>query len=83
MTITVAAVYESGGVLKLERPLAIKDKAKVNVTIEAAPDATTAESDDPTGWNAAEEFIGMWKDAPRRSRGSLSEEHDRVLYERR
>ena len=84
MTITVAAVYEGGGVLKLERPVDLKEKAKVNVIIEAAPEATTAaENDDPTGWTAAEKFIGMWKDAPRRSSASLSEEHDRVLYTRR
>jgi predicted DNA-binding antitoxin AbrB/MazE fold protein len=84
MTITVTAVYEGGGVLKLDRPLAIKEKAKVNVTIEATPEITVvAEGDDPTGWKAAEEFIGMWKDAPRRSNGAASEEHDRILYGRR
>jgi predicted DNA-binding antitoxin AbrB/MazE fold protein len=81
MTITVTAVYEGGGVLKLERPLAIKEKAKVNVTIEAAPEVTVAaDGDDPTGWKAAEEFIGMWKNAPRLSSGAASEEHDRILY---
>ena len=83
MTITVAAVYEGGGVLKLERPVDLKENAKVNVIIEAAPEATTADDDDPTGWKVAEEFIGMWKDAPRRSSASLSEEHDRTLYTRR
>ena len=35
MTITVAAVYEGGGVLKLERPIDLKENAKVNVIIEA------------------------------------------------
>jgi hypothetical protein len=84
MTITVTAVYEGGGLRKLERPLAIKEKATVNVTIEAAPEVTVAaDGDDPTGWKAAEEFIGMWRDAPRRSSGAVSEEHDRVLYGRR
>jgi predicted DNA-binding antitoxin AbrB/MazE fold protein len=83
MTITVPAVYEGDGVLKLERPVDLKENAKVKVTIEAAPEVTTAaEDDDPTGWRAAEEFIGMWKDAPRRSSASLSEEHDRILYTR-
>ncbi len=33
MTIDVDAVYE-GGVLKPERPLALKDKTRVHVTIE-------------------------------------------------
>ena len=84
MTITVAAVYEGGGVLKLERPVDLKEKTKVNVIIEAAPEATTAaDDDDPTGWRTAERFIGMWKDAPARSRASLSEDHDRILYRRR
>jgi len=84
MTITVAAVYEGDGVLKLERPVDLKEKAKVNVIIEAEPEATTAaEDDDPTGWKTAREFIGMWKDAPARSSASLSEDHDRLLYKRK
>ncbi len=84
MTITVAAVYEGGGVLKLERPVNLKDHARVSVTIEATPDAKLgAEDDDPTGWETAEKFIGMWKDAPARQGQALSEEHDRVLYKHR
>ena len=51
MTIDVDAVYEDG-VLKPERPLALKDKAKVHVTIEAKPEESQA-SDDPTGWSDA------------------------------
>jgi len=84
MTITVAAVYEGDGVLKLERPVDLKEKARVHVIIEADAEATTAlEDDDPTGWKAARQFIGMWKDAPARSSASLSEDHDRVIYKRR
>jgi len=84
MTITVAAVYEGDGVLRLERPVDLKEKAKVHVIIEAdAEAATTGEDDDPTGWKAARQFIGMWKDAPARSSASLSEDHDRVIYQRR
>ena len=83
MTITVAAVYEGGGVLKLERPVDLKDHARVNVTIEPAPDAGAgSEDDDPTGWKTAEKFIGMWKDAPARTSRTLSEDHDRILYGR-
>ena len=84
MTIDVDAVYEDG-VLKPERPLALKDKVKVHVTIEApAEEASPAEDDDdPTGWKAAREFIGMWEDAPARSSTSLSEDHDQVLYRRK
>lgn len=80
MTITVRAVYEGGGVLKLDRPIDLKDNARVNVTIEAAPDARAGSADDdPTGWRTAEQFIGMWKDAPARTSRTLSEDHDRIL----
>ncbi len=81
MTIDVDAVYENG-VLKPDRPLEIEDKAKVHVTIEVKT-ASPTEDDDPTGWKAAREFIGMWKDAPARSSTSLSEDHDRAIYRRR
>ena len=81
MTIDVDAVYEDG-VLKPERPLALKDKSKVHVTIEAKAEELP-DADDPTGWKAAREFIGMWKDAPARSSTSLSEDHDRALYRRK
>jgi hypothetical protein len=77
MTITVPAVYEGGGVLKLERPVDLKEKAKVNVIIEAAPEALT-EDEDPTGWGTADRFIGMWKGgAPGEAVGA---EHDKHLY---
>jgi len=80
MTITVTAVYEDG-VLKLEKPIDLKEKSKVHVIIEAEPEAVSAaEDDDPTGWKTARQFIGMWKDAPARSSASLSEDHDRVVY---
>ena len=84
MTIDVDAVYEDG-VLKPERPLALKEKSKVHVTIETkAEEAPPAkDDDDPTGWKAAREFIGMWKDAPARSSTSLSEDHDQALYRRK
>lgn len=84
MTITVAAVYEGGGVLKLDRPVDLKDQTRVSVTIEASPSAKVgADDEDPTGWKTAEMFIGMWKDAPARTSQALSEEHDRILYGRR
>lgn len=81
MTITVAAVYEDG-VLKPEAPLDLKDKSKVTLTIETSIEPK-ADDDDPTGWKAARQFIGMWKDAPVRSSVSLSEDHDRVAYGRK
>ena len=83
MTITVTAVYE-GGVLKPETPIDLKEKSKVHLIIEAEPEAASAvEDDDPTGWKAARQFMGMWKDAPVRSSASLSEDHDRVIYRRK
>jgi len=81
MTIMVTAVYEGGGVLKLEKPIDLKEQSKVHVIIETEPEAASAaEDDDPTGWKAARQFIGMWKDAPARSSTSLSQDHDRVIY---
>jgi predicted DNA-binding antitoxin AbrB/MazE fold protein len=59
MTTTVTGVYE-GGVLKLEKPIDLKEKSKVHVIIEAEPEAASAiEDDDPAGWKAARQFIGM------------------------
>jgi predicted DNA-binding antitoxin AbrB/MazE fold protein len=77
MTITVAAVYEGGGVLKLERPIDLEDNAKVNVIIEAA---APAEDDDPTGWKAARELIGSITEEPAVSDASVN--HDRYIYRR-
>ena len=76
MTINVDAVYEDG-VLKPERPLALKDKAKVHVTIEAMAEEATAKDDDPTGWKAADELIGFIKDGPK---GPIGEKHDEYIY---
>ena len=75
MTITVAAVYEGGGVLKLERPIDLKENAKVNVIIETEP-AALAESDDPTGWKAIDALRGIVKGAP----ADMAEQHDKYIY---
>ncbi len=78
MTIDVDAVYEDG-VLKPERPLALKEKSKVHVTIEAGPEAApapAAEDDDPTGWKTAMELKGCIKVAP----PDIAENHDKYLY---
>ena len=80
MTIDVDAVYEDG-VLKPERPLALKDKAKVHVTIEAKAEEAPSDDDDPTGWKAAREFIGMWRDGIPGE--NVGEEHDKYLYGRK
>jgi len=77
VTITVPAVYEGDGVLKLERPVDLKENAKVNVTIEAAPEALT-EGQDPTGWKTADRFVGMWKGGTPGE--ALGAEHDTHLH---
>ncbi len=77
MTITVAAIYEGDGVLKLERPVDLREKARVHVIIEAeAESASAAEADDPTGWKAIDALRGIVKDAPR----DMAENHDKYLY---
>jgi predicted DNA-binding antitoxin AbrB/MazE fold protein len=81
MTIDVDAVYEDG-VLKPERPLALKERAKVHVTIVAkVEEPQVAEDDDPTGWKAAREFIGMWKGGTPGE--SVGEDHDKYIYGRK
>ena len=77
MTIEVDAVYEDG-VLKPERPLALKERARVHVTIEAKSDALTdtRNPDDPTGWKAIDALRGIVKDAP----PDMAENHDKYLY---
>ena len=77
MTIDVDAVYEDG-VLKPERPLALKEKAKVHVIIEAKAEETSPEkgADDPTGWKAIDALRGIVKDAP----PDVAEKHDKYLY---
>ena len=76
MPITIDATYENG-VLKPEAPLNLEEKARVRVTIEE-PKATVVADDDPTGWKAAERFIGMWKGAPEGE--PIAREHDTHLY---
>ena len=77
MTIDVDAVYEDG-VLKPERPLALKEKAKVHVTIEAKAEETAPakDDDDPTGWKAIDALRGIVKGAP----PDVAENHDKYLY---
>ena len=76
MTIAVDAVYEGNGVLKLDKPVELKENEKVRLVIETTGEAATGD-DDPTGWKAADELIGFIKDGPK---GPVGEEHDRHLY---
>jgi hypothetical protein len=54
-------------------PVRLKEATEVEVPSDAAED-----DDDPTGWEAAERFIGFIKTAPLGE--SIAEEHDRHLY---
>jgi len=76
MTIDVDAVYEDD-VLKPERPLALGDKAKVRVTIEAKAEEAP-EGDDSTGWQAIDRLIGCIEDAPPGE--AIGRDHDKHLY---
>ena len=68
MTIDVDAVYEDG-VLKPERPLALKERAKA----EEAP-----ADEDPTGWKAIDRLIGCIEDTPPGE--AIGRDHDKHLY---
>ena len=76
MTIDVDAVSEDG-VLKPERPLALKEKAKVHVTIEAKAEErmSATDADDPAGWKAIDALRGIIKGAP----PDMAENHSRYL----
>jgi hypothetical protein len=48
------------------------------IDADPAEAMTTADDGDPTGWKAAREFIGMWRDARACAGISPSEDHDRI-----
>jgi predicted DNA-binding antitoxin AbrB/MazE fold protein len=75
MTAAFEAIYENG-VLVPEKPLDLKEHAKVRILVEAEEAAPTTSDDDPTGWKTARELIGCIKDAPE----DVSENHDKYLY---
>jgi predicted DNA-binding antitoxin AbrB/MazE fold protein len=74
MTTAVKAIYEDG-VFKPTEPVTLKEHTQVEVHV---PAETAADDDDPTGWKAAEEIIGIIKDAP----PDMAEFHDFYLYGR-
>jgi AF2212-like protein len=78
---TVRAIFEDG-VFKPKTPLPLREHEEVEIDVKRVGETSSASDDDPTGWQAAQRFIGLWKDAPRRSDGSLSGDHDEVLYRR-
>ena len=74
MTTVVNAIYEEG-VFKPEKPVDLKDKTKVRLVIESAPEG--AADDDPTGWKAVDELIGFIKGGPKEP---IGRDHDTHLY---
>jgi len=79
---TVKAVFENG-VLRPKTPLRLREHEEVEIEVTRVGETSPVAADDPTGWEAATRFIGLWKDAPRRSERSVSEGHDEVLYRRK
>jgi predicted DNA-binding antitoxin AbrB/MazE fold protein len=75
MTTAVKAIYEHG-VFKPVTPLRLKEATEVEVLV---PTDATDDSDDPTGWKAMHEFIGLAKDA---GVSSASTDHDAIIYRR-
>jgi len=76
---TVKAIYEDG-VFKPKEPVALEDKAEVELEIKPAS-RPAEDDDDPTGWKAAREFIGMWKGGTPGE--AVGEDHDEYLYKRK
>jgi predicted DNA-binding antitoxin AbrB/MazE fold protein len=74
MATVIKAVYENG-VFKPEEPVSLEEKTRVDLVVQ--PEVRPAD-DDPTGWKAAEEIIGIIKDAP----SDMAEHHDFYLYGR-
>jgi predicted DNA-binding antitoxin AbrB/MazE fold protein len=73
MTTAVDAIYEEG-VFKPEKPVDLKDKTKVRLVIEPAPEP--GDDGDPTGWKTAMELKGCIKGGP----PDLAANHDKYLY---
>jgi len=74
MATAIRAVYEDG-VFKPTEPVTLKEHTEVEVHVPAG----AAAEDDPTGWKAMREFIGLAKDA---SSSTASVDHDTILYRR-
>ncbi len=74
MATAIKAVYQHG-VFKPVTPVHLKEETEVEVFVP--PDAAK-DDDDPTGWKAAEGFIGFIKTAPPGE--PIAEEHDKYLY---
>jgi predicted DNA-binding antitoxin AbrB/MazE fold protein len=71
---TVKAIYEHG-VFRPVDPVRLKESTEVEVIV---PESAAEDDDDPTGWKAAERFIGFIKTAPHGE--PIAAEHDKHLY---
>jgi hypothetical protein len=78
----IKAVFENG-VLRPKTPLPLREHEEVEIEVTRLGETSPVAGDDPTGWEAAQRFIGLWKAAPRRRNRSVSEDHDEVLYRRK
>lgn len=74
MATAVRAIYEDG-VFKPKEPVQLQEHTEVDVILPAPAQLV---DDDPTGWKTAQEFIGMWKDAPPGE--PIARDHDKYLY---
>jgi predicted DNA-binding antitoxin AbrB/MazE fold protein len=75
MATAVKAIYEHG-VFRPVTPVKLKEATEVEVII---PAGATEDTDDPTGWKAMREFIGLAGDA---EATTASVDHDTILYRR-
>lgn len=74
MVRTLVATYEQG-VLKLDEPLDLQDKTRVELRLEI-PDPPVEAS---PSWQAAKEFIGFIEEGPEDE--PIARDHDRSLYD--
>jgi predicted DNA-binding antitoxin AbrB/MazE fold protein len=74
---TIKAVYEDG-VLKPKTALPLREHEEVEIDVRRAP--VNAAQDDPTGWKAMREFIGLAGEGG--GSGNASEDHDAIIYRR-
>lgn len=71
---TVKAIYENG-VFRPKEPVSLPERTEVEVLL---PEAAPVDDDDPTGWKAADRFVGFIEDAPEGE--PIAAEHDKYLY---
>ena len=69
---TIKAIYENG-VFKPQEPVELEEHTEVEVVL---PPSQTKNSDVPDHWEAAQNIIGLIKDAPK----DMAENHNFYLY---